>query len=107
MLKTNDVPDAAELYRSLAADGEKRSEALLQGASVVNERERLLVLKERIYGSLTESLDLADVECSPAKRGALFQQGTSLLNSYIKLMSLCEQREAADTAPALHKGAGR
>lgn len=103
MPKTNDVPDAAGLYASLAAEREKRRAALVQGASVVNERERLLLLKERIYGSLVESFDLAEVEDSSEKRGALLQQGTSLLNSYVKLISLCEQRDIPGNADAPRK----
>lgn len=107
MPKPKDAPDAAELYASLAAQREKTRDALLQGASLVDERERLLFLKERVYGSLVESFDLAEVENSTDKRGALLQQGTSLLNSYLKLTSLCEQRDAGENAPAPRKGASR
>lgn len=44
-----------------------------------------------MYATLSESFDLADVEECPNKRGALIQQGTSLFNTYVKVLGLCNQ----------------
>jgi hypothetical protein len=96
MPKTKGAADPGEIYTQLSAERKKRRAALVRGADLVDERERLLELKERVYASLTESFDLTDVETCPNKRGALVQQGTSLLNTYVKLVGLCDQRSAGD-----------
>jgi hypothetical protein len=94
MPKTTGAADPGEMYAQVIAERKGRRADLVRGADLVDERERLLELKERVYASLTESFDLTDVEACPNKRGALVQQGTSLLNTYVKLMGLCDERSA-------------
>jgi hypothetical protein len=96
MPKTKGAADPGEMYAQVIAERKERRAALVRGAELVDERERLYELKERVYASLTESFDLTDVEACPNKRGALVQQGTSLLNTYVKLMGLCDQRKTGD-----------
>lgn len=92
MPKRNGAADPGETYARLIAEREKRRAALVRDASLVGEHDRYVELKERVYACLTESFDWVEVETCPNKRGALVQQGTSLLNTYVKLVSLCNQR---------------
>lgn len=106
MPKTEGAVDAGETYAQLIAERKERRAALVRGAELVDERERLLELKERVYASLTENFDLTDVEACPNKRGALVQQGSSLLNAHVKLMGLCDQRKTGDQSAKAPKEQG-
>jgi hypothetical protein len=107
MPKTKGAADPGEMYAQLIAERKERRAALVRGADLVDERERLLELKERVYASLSESFDLTDAESCPNKRGALVQQGTSLLNTYVKLMGLCDERSTGDQSAKPDKRAER
>jgi hypothetical protein len=107
MPKTKGAADPGEMYAQLIAQRKERRAGLVRGADLVDEHERLLELKERVYTSLTESFDLTDVEACPNKRGALVQQGTSLLNTYVKLMGLCDERSTGEQAARSGRRAAR
>jgi hypothetical protein len=91
MLKGNEG-DPGKMYAKLTAERQERRAALVRNALLVDEDQRFLELKERVYATMSESFDRADVEDCPSKRGALIQQATSLFNTYVKVKGLCDQR---------------
>jgi broad specificity phosphatase PhoE len=96
----NDGAQAGELYAKLIAERKERRAALVRNAALVDEGERFLEFKERVYATLSESFDLADVEECPNKSGALIQHGTSLSNTYVKMSGLCNQGDRGGSPSA-------
>lgn len=87
--------DIGTAYADLIAQRDARRAADMSRGSNVDDMQRLIWLKERLFQLAEESLDLADGEFEPSKRGALVQQALSSATGYTKVLEICDKRRGS------------
>lgn len=94
MNETVRKPDVGALYKGLMAQRhQRRGKDMREGANV-DELQRMILLKERLFSLSLESFELAETEEEPTKRGALMHQGLSSAAAYVKMLDVYEKRRA-------------
>ena len=94
MTKTAEKIDAGALYQGLVAKRDQRRVKDMRDGANVDELQRVILLKERLFCLSLESFELAETEEEPAKRGALMSQGLSSAAAYVKMLDVYEKRRA-------------
>lgn len=60
----------------------------------VDELQRMVLLKERLYRLSLDSFESAETEEEATKRGAFMHQGLTSMTAYVKLLDIYEKRRA-------------